>query len=213
MPSDFELMWLMWLFYNFCVILGLKPCEFQKICWHFSGDKFENMILLVAVGASKSMPTEWTSLCCMDSLCMLQGAAQMRTRVGDDIAVMRKGSIFGEAILSACYHRNFQTKTCETCRFFCKKLVRPLWFDHSDSCFMAAVYHLYCGYSGHVARSMPLASSTIAWLQFPTQCGCGGGIRPLPKTQPCEQWPKAWLSPVWGLKPPSYFGNIARKRL
>lgn len=102
----------------FCVILGLKPCNFQKICWHFSGDKFENMILLVAVGASKSMPTEWTSLCCMDSLCMLQGAAQMRTRVGDDIAVMRKGSIFGEAILSACYHRNFQTKTCETCRFF-----------------------------------------------------------------------------------------------
>ena len=33
---------------------------------------------------------------------MLQGAAQMRTRVGDDIAVMRKGSIFGEAVLSAC---------------------------------------------------------------------------------------------------------------
>lgn len=52
------------------------------------GDKFENMILLVA------------------------GAAQMRTRVGDDIAVMRKGSIFGE--INALGLFNYSMATIQT---------------------------------------------------------------------------------------------------
>ena len=54
------------------------------------GEKLESMMIFIqALGLGSS------SFCRLKSP---QGAAQMKTRVGDEIGLMRKGSIFGEAL-------------------------------------------------------------------------------------------------------------------